>query len=301
MKKPSTRPVNVLVFFLLILYTFTGCAGWAENAEGQAAKSYAHPCSFYNERDFFESLSRAGAKPSQMLIRGGVIPHHLVAGYMIADFFSMLSGQEVDRVILIGPNHHLKGPRVISSRHGWRTAFGILETETELVERLAGSGIAGFDEEAIAGEHSIAAIVPYIKYYLPDSAIVPLILHPDLTGGETENLADLLLQHTGDRDVFVASVDFSHYLKGRDAAKRDEVTLDAIKGKDYSRLLMMGDEYLDSPSSIVTLLKVMEKSGSGSMEVIHNSNSALLLGRDIEETTSYFTLIYYQNCRGGLS
>ena len=102
---------------------------------------------------------------------------------------------------------------------------------------------------------------------------MPLILHPDLTGGETENLADLLLQHTGDRDVFVASVDFSHYLKGRDAAKRDEVTLDAIKGKDYSRLLMMGDEYLDSPSSIVTLLKVMEKSGSGSMEVIHNSNS----------------------------
>jgi AmmeMemoRadiSam system protein B len=280
----------VLLAVVLGITAFT--TGCEEKIEAKPEKVPAHTCRFYNEKDFFESLSKTGSEPTGERIRGGVIPHHLVAGYMIADFFRILSGREVERVIVIGPNHYLKGPRMASSRYNWQTPFGILKTDAALVDELAGSGIAGVDEGAIAGEHSIAAIVPYIKYYLPDSAIVPIILHPDLTEKEAENLADLLLQNTGDGDVLVASVDFSHYLTGKEAMQRDAVTLKAIGDRDYARLLKMGDEYLDSPPSLVTLMKAMDKAGAGSMTVLHHSNSARILEKNLEETTSYYTLIY---------
>jgi AmmeMemoRadiSam system protein B len=279
----------ILAVALGITAFTTGCEG---QMEVKPEKVPAHPCRFFNERDFYESLSRTGSEPADVRIRGGVVPHHLVAGYMIADFFRILSAREVERVIVIGPNHYLKGPRVASSRYNWQTPFGILKTDTALVDELTGSGITGVDEGAIAGEHSIAAIVPYIKYYLPDSAVVPVILHPDLTEREAENLANLLLQNTGNRDVLVASVDFSHYLTGEEAMQRDAVTLKAIGERDYSRLLKMGDEYLDSPPSLVTLMKAMDKAGAASMTVLHHSNSARILERNLEETTSYFTLIY---------
>ncbi|HZX47265.1 MAG TPA: AmmeMemoRadiSam system protein B [Clostridia bacterium] len=289
MRTQSALLMVVLAVVLGITAFMTGCEG---QIEAKPEKVPAHPCRFYNERDFFESLSKSGSEPADVRIRGGIVPHHLVAGYMIADFFGILSGREVERVIVVGPNHYLKGARVTSSRYNWQTPFGILKTDTVLVDELTGSGIAGADEDAIASEHSIAAIVPYIKYYLPDSSIVPIILHPDLTEREAENLADLLLQNTGDRDVLVASVDFSHYLTEEEAMQRDTVTLKAIEERDYARLLKMGDEYLDSPPSLVTLMKAMDKAGAGSMKVLHHSNSARILERDLEETTSYFTLIY---------
>lgn len=287
-----TRPASLMIILAVVLgitaFT-TGCEG---QMEAEPERTPAHPCRFYDEKDFFESLSKTGSEPADVRIRGGVVPHHLVAGYMIADFFRMLSVLEVERVIVIGPNHYLRGPRVVSSRYNWQTPFGILKTDADLVDELAGSGTAGVDEGAIAGEHSIAAIVPYIKYYLPDSAIVPIMLHPDLTEREAENLADLLLQNTGNRDVLVASVDFSHYLTGEEAMQRDAVTLEAMEERDYARLMKMGDEYLDSPPSLVTLMKAMDKAGAGNMTVLHHSNSARILERDLEKTTSYFTLIY---------
>ena len=287
-----TRSASLMVLLAVVLGITAFTTGCEEKIEAKPEKVPAHTCRFYNEKDFFESLSKTGSEPTGERIRGGVIPHHLVAGYMIADFFRILSGREVERVIVIGPNHYLKGPRMASSRYNWQTPFGILKTDAALVDELAGSGIAGVDEGAIAGEHSIAAIVPYIKYYLPDSAIVPIILHPDLTEKEAENLADLLLQNTGDGDVLVASVDFSHYLTGKEAMQRDAVTLKAIGDRDYARLLKMGDEYLDSPPSLVALMKAMDKAGAGSMTVLHHSNSARILEKNLEETTSYYTLIY---------
>jgi AmmeMemoRadiSam system protein B len=50
------------------------------------------------------------------------------AGYMTADFLNLHKDQAVERVILLGPNHYLKGPRVASSRQDWHTAFGVLIT-----------------------------------------------------------------------------------------------------------------------------------------------------------------------------
>ncbi len=290
--KRLLTPMTVLLSIVLGIMIL--CPGCGRNTAPQPKDTApAHQCSFYNERDFFESVSQDKTDPAEIQIRGGVIPHHLVAGYMIADFFNLLADQEIERVILMGPNHYLKGPRVVSSRYNWLTAFGVLETDTKLVEDFVNQGIAGIDEEAIVKDHAIAGIVPYIKYYLPQARLVPLIFHPDLTYGETENLADLLIRNTGEKDVIVASVDFSHYLRLGDAEQRDVVTIQAIEQRDYARLLKMTDEYLDSPPSIVALLMAMERLGADDMTVVHHSNSALVLGRNEEETTSYFTIVYY--------
>ncbi len=252
-----------------------------------------HPCKFYDQERFAASIVMPKSDPVSDNIRGGVIPHHLVAGYMIADFFNMLSGQDVERIILLGPNHYLRGPRIATSRYSWETAFGRLQADREIVDELIRDGIAKADEEIMPDEHSIAGLIPYIKYYLPDTRLVPLVLYWDITPREAANMGKLLEEYAGEKSVVVASVDFSHYLTMEEAEEKDRETLEAILEADYERIFRMGNDHLDSPGSIGILLQTMKNLGADNLTVLHHSNSGLVLGRETEETTSYFTLIYH--------
>lgn len=252
-----------------------------------------HPCRFYDERDFFKSISLANSAPPSDFIRGGVVPHHLLAGYMIADFFHILSLQDINRVIILGPNHYNKGPRIATSRYSWETAFGILEVDGEFVGKLIQRGIAQTSEEFMPEEHSIAGLIPYIKFYLPEVKIVPLIFHSDITEGEARNLGEFLGKNLNEKDVIVASVDFSHYLPISAAQEKDEETIKAIKEFNISALFKMGNDHLDSPASIGTLLQAMKHLDAEELVILHHSNSGIILGRGVPETTSYFTIVFY--------
>lgn len=281
----------VLIFIIVArLFCFTDMK---PETCGVSGTGPVHTCKFYDEESFVESISRVKSIPMSSTIKGGVIPHHLVAGYMIADFFNMLSGQDIERVILIGPNHYVRGPRIITSKYPWQTAYGILEEDDELIDVLIKSGIAHVNEEVMTDEHSIAGLIPYIKYYLPEAKIVPLILHWDISLREAENLSHLLTQYVGKKSVIVASVDFSHYLTMEEAQVKDRETLKAIQASDYELLFNMGNDHLDSPASIGILLQAMKGLGAENLTVLHHSNSGIVLGRYVEETTSYFTLVYH--------
>ena len=105
-----------------------------------------------------------------------------------------------------------------------------------------------------------------------------------------EELADYLRD---EKTVIVASVDFSHYLPKEEAIKKDKESLEAIKNFNYERIYSFGNDNLDSPPSIATLLSTMEKSGFTNIEVLGNSNSVEILGAESPQTTSYFNIAFY--------
>jgi AmmeMemoRadiSam system protein B len=107
-------------------------------------------------------------------------------------------------------------------------------------------------------------------------------------------MSDILSRFVSENTVIVAAVDFSHGLKVNDALQNDEKTVDMILKKDYEGLLSLGDDYMDSPESLVLLLKTLEKIGRGQdVKIIHHSNSAELLNDIHSETTTYFSIRYY--------
>ena len=55
----------------------------------------------------------------------------------------------------------------------------------------------------------------------------------------------------------------------------------------------MDNDYLDSPSSLITLITLMNEEKIFDEKLIAHDNSDNFIPTKLKETTSYFTIIYY--------
>jgi len=254
-------------------------------------------CRYNNERDFKLSLKHEGliALPEGICIKGGITPHHLLAGGMIADFFRVVSQANPDVVIMIGPNHTGKGVKSVhTALADWNTPFGVLQADTAIINEILESGMAAEDPQLLEEDHSISALIPYVKYYMPDATIVPLMM----TGNDKIDTAARLGKKIGQmidgrKALIIASVDFSHYLSLEKAYEMDEVTKKALLRRNIQQIRAMDNDYMDSPISIITLLYAMEEIGAENQQIIAHDNSARISRSGFDNTTSYFTVVYW--------
>ena len=98
-----------------------------------------------------------------------------------------------------------------------------------------------------------------------------------------------------EKTLFIASVDFSHYLTLEQADRMDSITMDAIKNKDINKIMSFTNDNLDSPVSIVTMLGLMDKLYEADAHMLNHSNSELIVRQRMDETTSYITYIFTDN------
>ncbi len=255
------------------------------------------PLVFYDEKLFYqgivESKKYAGEVPN-FKIQGGIIPHHLLAGELIADFFGILQKQKPDTVILIGPNHYDRGRYpVLTSQSQWKTPFGNVMPKTNAIGEILKYNAAEVDEKTFNNEHSIGGIMPYIKYYLPEATIVPFILKSGMTEDEVKILAEHIVGLVDDTTVIIASVDFSHYLTRAEADKKDEITRKSMENFEYRKILTLSVDYLDSGPSIATLLLSMQKIGATNFVLRNHANSDTITDTVYAETTSYFSAFFH--------
>lgn len=255
-----------------------------------------HDVNFVDKELFFKSVSDYPKHDMALkqIIRGGIVPHHLLPSFIIAEFFSRLSEQQVDTVILIGPNHYERGDsNVLASRFRWNTPLGSIEPDLDIIGKLDGRKLANAGEEAVSADHSMTAILPFIKYYLPQAKVAPFILKRELSEKSVNDLAaeldDYMRKH---KAVIVASVDFSHYLTNSEAKKKNIESLDAIEKRDYSLISSFNNDHMDSPPSIEMLLKSMDGINADNMEVLNDTNSGELTGDDFAQVTSYLSLFF---------
>lgn len=293
-KKMGRKATAVLVVLMtMILLTAAGCARTANNGgqEREVPLHPAHPSTFMNSRELHAILAATPEpRPVSGRVVSGVVPHHLVAGSMIAEFFQILAGQSPELVILVGPNHENKGGRVITGLSDWQTPAGLMQTDKNVAGELLHTKLVVRDEEVLSREHSVGALMPLIRHFLPEARVVPLILHHDVTLAEVDKLLAALEPHLGGKTVLVASVDFSHYLTRKEAEAKDRFTLETMRNFDYPTLFRLGNDYLDSPASLAAAFRAAEARGIKEFQVLANTNSGILLGNDLIETTSYFTL-----------
>lgn len=255
-----------------------------------------HPNVFFEEQTFVEGILTTSKEnnSSDYIISGGIIPHHLLPGFIITDFFNKLSIQNPQTIILIGPNHFELGDhRFLSSTYDWDTPYGNVKVDKKILDELINNKIINIDDEVLPGDHAVAGIMPFIEYYLPEAKVVPILISGYTTQDEAYKFANEIEKYVDENVVIIAAVDFSHYLTSDQANKKDKLTLQIINDHDYRQLFTLNNDYLDSPASIAVLTMIMRNLGKDNKEIYYHTNSGELQNDNFIETTSYFSISFH--------
>lgn len=285
-------PIIIAVFCAAIFIVLKQNKPFAENKIEAIKYDNFHYAST-NNKDNYGGLEKiAPTKNIGEKIYGGIVSHHLLAALEIAEFFVNLKQQKIKTFVIIGPNHFNRGDgNVFISKYPYQTSWGIIEPNNEIIEKIIGDNLAVNDENVFEGEHSISALVGFIKYVFPKAKIVPLVVKKETSITEAENLANEL-NRILPPDVFIlASVDFSHHLNRIAADFHDQKSISTIENFNFENVYNLE---IDSPPSIYTLLKYLEKRGlptgkAGAQKIDYkNINSAVLTGNlNSEDVTTY--------------
>lgn len=255
------------------------------NASSALPKGGEHdlPVHFFDPAAFGRGLAQQ-ANQEYGTMQAVLVPHHLVASSLLSEVFSELAKQNPKRIILVGPNHHERGSgNVQASSANWNTPFG----------KVAGFSLSNKFApalgETIAQEHSIAGLLPYIRYYTPQVSVTSVILKHKTSLTEQTAVATELAGVMSPNTVLISSVDFSHYLPLAIANLKDNVTKHILLSGDTNSVQNLNNDYLDSPATLSVLMQVC-KSLNQPFTITNHSNSSLIFNDPyLKSTTSYFT------------
>ena len=252
-------------------------------------------CLYYNVRDFINIPDYKITKDVGN-VRGCIVPHHLVAKDLIHEVFQNTSKNKYKTVVLIGPDHEsINKGKIFTTLSNWQTPTGILETDGEITKKLLKNNFVIESTDKLTMEHSTSSIIPFINYYMKDVKVITLVLTKQVRLEDVEILTNALYENLNmEETLFIASIDFSHYLNLQNAEKMDSISMEAIQNKDIDKIMSFTNDNLDSPISVVAMLKIMDKAGISEKTVLNHSNSELILKKKTEETTSYITYLFYQ-------
>lgn len=242
-----------------------------------------HVSSVYDEAFFLDAVERAydfGDRPES---RVWVLPHHLVPRELTAGFLEAQAKIKNPKTIfVVGPDHlnRAAGPLVTTDLK-WKTPFGFIEPDTDYINEIVDTGIVTIDQSVFDEEHSVSALTPLLKYYFPDSKIVPLLVRSDVDPLERYQIVDILAD---DMTTLVASVDFSHYMPSEVAQLHDVKSLRALQNRSYKEL---SDLEIDSAATLAMAFDFAEQTASEEFDFYIREDSDSFFGYPVYETTSY--------------
>ncbi len=216
---------------------------------------------------------------------GGIVSHHLLANIDISDFFNEFIDQNIKQVFIVGPNHYYPNAYpFLSTKFDYDTPFGSVMVDVDTVTSLVANRIVELSPQMVDEEHSISSLVPYVKVYLPDAQIVPIIISASASKKELEDLSSFIIKNSNENSIVVASVDFSHHLYSNSALLHDSRSVAAITNFDYDSLFELE---VDSPPSLFVLLKYLEAKNAQDISFWQQSSAKIFNNYDSEDVTSY--------------
>jgi AmmeMemoRadiSam system protein B len=157
-------------------------------------------------------------RSEKKIVKAIISPH---AGYQFSGPCAAWAHKEIAEAkfphdfIILGPNHYSVDSAL--SAEDWKTPFGLVRTDKELVRQIKeGTGIP-VNEESHRHEHSLEVQVPMLQFSnkdrMADMRIVPIVLGHDIDfkviGKKLQSIISKL-----NRDItFIISSDFTHYGK----------------------------------------------------------------------------------------
>lgn len=124
----------------------------------------------------------------------------------------------IDTIFLFGTvhyPHHVKTHSVYAEG-SWETPIGELKVDESICNDLLkmSDNVLISDIKAHEYEHSIEVQLPFIKYFYPDSMIIPIAVLPNSTSLEVGHCVSSLIKEKKLNALVVGTTDLTHY--GRD-------------------------------------------------------------------------------------
>ena len=229
-------------------------------------------------------------------IVSGVVPHHLLAKDIMEDFFSYISSQEKPKtIVILSPDHFQSG--ILMESNSFITIalnsdnknFKNLIVDTSLLEKLAKENKITSNNSAVIAEHGVTALLPYIKKYFPETNILPILIPADITKEQVEQLVKTIDENTLLNTLVVASVDFSHYLPSQAADFHDAKSIRVLLNFEEENFENIEVDCWQALYAARLFAKLRQKEVP---RIIAHKNSVDFLNLELEETTSYFSVVF---------
>ena len=198
---------------------------------------------------------------------------------------------EVDRILLLGPNHHLPLTGLgLGGAETWESPLGEVVVDLPAVEALLAKGEPfRRADEAMALEHSLEVQLPFLQRVLPGVPILPILVgHCD--EGQRARALDLLEEIRQAREVWVVTTDLSHFHDKRHAEGLDSTAAEIIARGDaveFAEALMEGRIEACGAGAVSLLLEARSRRG-GAVELLDRRDSSLA-GGDEEQVVGYLS------------
>ncbi|MBW2107919.1 MAG: AmmeMemoRadiSam system protein B [Deltaproteobacteria bacterium] len=245
-----------------------------------------------------EQFIKPDPKPRTAL--AAISPHagYMYSGHVAGAVFSKIKIPET--VVILGPNHRGMGARAaLASSGSWETPLGtvpINETLARYVLDRAGDKIQD-DPQVHVMEHSIEVQVPFLQALRPDVTIVPVcISYLPLADCESIGLALAeTVRDYGNKVLFVASTDMTHYESQETAKTKDQLAIDRILELDPRGLynvVAKQDITMCGVMPTTILLTACKALGSNEVELVQYTTSGEVTG-DYAQVVGYAGFIIY--------
>lgn len=221
---------------------------------------------------------------------GGIVPHHDLAVEMIENFYRRAGAAEAKRVWLLSPDHFRRARTFAPfSPDDWRTPSRVLKADREAAAVLGVLSVSGADGALFQKEHGITIHIPYVAEFFPNASVVPVVVRSQTPDLALLELKKAILRIAGSNDVFILSMDLSHYKTPEAMAKEDEKTLSVLTKLNHART---GEIDVDARRAAALLLMILRELGAAEGEILARSDSSEILGRRVGSGTSYAAVIY---------
>jgi len=229
-------------------------------------------------------------------IVSGVVPHHLLAKDIIEDFFSYISSREKPKtMVILSPDHFQSGILMESNSfititlEDDRKEFNNLKVDILLWEKLCKENKIALNNSAIIADHGVTALLPYIKKFFPETNILPILIPTDITKEQVEQLVKTIDENTLPDTIVVASVDFSHYLPSQAADFHDVKSIRVLLNFEEENFKNIEVDCWQALYAARLFAKLRQKE---TPHIMAYKNSADFLDLELEETTSYFSVVF---------
>lgn len=232
--------------------------------------------------------------PENLIPQGAILPHHIIVAKQLNQFYKTLSKKvNAKTFIIFSPNHYQEGNANIQTCTNciYKTTNDDLRTETSLAKKIIKNDLAKENKSLFKNEHGIYSHSQFIKYYFPNAKILPIVFKWNTPKEEIEKLTNWLSKNTDAKETFfMASVDFSHYIKSDTAKMHDISSWGSIYNFDFDNIY---DLEIDSPASIYAILKIMENKKNQKTIQVANTNTQDFYSNEIIEKTTSHQFIYF--------
>lgn len=202
--------------------------------------------------------------------------------------FELLRHRGFKRVVVLGSSHFFSFAGVaMTEADSYETILGPLTIDRE--SNLSLQADLGFQyfENAFAKEYSIELQLPYLKFFLEDFKLVPLILGNKL---DMEATAQTLTTLLDNETLLVLSTNLSHYHSVKKARDVDRHTIQLLLDRDDRALLREGEASALLGLSVLNRMAIANNWQPIFLDYSDSSEG----GDDDESVVGYGSLVYFQ-------